>query len=92
MPSATWIISLVELVYYIPFSIVVLYLLYRNFGILHGVLGYIYLSSYMLLQIISSGMILSAGQNGTPSITALIIQSVGLVSLLLSTDSFFTVA
>lgn len=92
MPSSTYILSIVEIVYYIPLSTLTLYLLYRNIPLLHGILANVYLSSYMLLQIISSGIILSAGPNGTPSITALIIQSVGLVSLLLATESFFKIA
>lgn len=80
-PSPHWILALIELIYFIPSTIPLLYILYSHRHA--GSTGWIFFLLFIALQCAGSGMIVSAGQNGTPSSTAIIIVQVGLSTLIL---------
>lgn len=81
MASQPWALALAELIYYIPSTIPVLYLLCRHRS--HP-LGWLFLFVFASLQIIGSGMTISSGQNDTPSSTAITLTSVGMSPLMLA--------
>jgi hypothetical protein len=80
MPTHTWDLAVAELVFYIPSAIPVFYCtwIYRKTALV----GWIFISAFVLLNLIGSGMIVSAGEEGVPSTTAIILISVGLSPLL----------
>lgn len=82
MPSPTWDLALAELVYYIPASVPVVYCFWKHRKV--GISGWLFLTAFVLLQIVGSGLTLSAGEHGRPSTTAITITSVGLSPLLLA--------
>ncbi|KAF2480384.1 hypothetical protein BDY17DRAFT_326292 [Neohortaea acidophila] len=81
MPSADWDLALTELIFYSPTVVPLAYCLWRHRSV--GITGWIYLLIFVSLQLISTGMIVHAGPNGTPPTTALIVSSVALSPLLL---------
>lgn len=85
MPTASWDLAVAELVYFIPSSIPLFYCIwkYRNAGFA-GLTAWLFLFVFILLQVIGNGMIIGAGMNGTPSITAIIITNVGLSPLFIA--------
>lgn len=82
MPSQTWALALAELLYYIPSIVPVLYCFWKHKKA--GILGWLFLSAFLLLQIVGSILTLAVGENGTPSSTAVTLTSIGLSPLLLA--------
>nr|POF04849.1 hypothetical protein CFP56_75880 [Quercus suber] len=78
MPSADWILALVELIYFTPTIIPVCLVLWKHRQI--NIHGWFFLFIFVILQITGSGM--AVGSNGR-SVTAIIIVEVGLSPLLL---------
>lgn len=81
MGKQAWSLALAELIYYIPSTIPVLFLLWRH---RRHFLGWLFLFVFASLQIVGSGMTISAGENGTPSATAITLTSVGMSPLMLA--------
>lgn len=81
MPNHSWDLALVELIFYIPLSFPVIYCLVKHRRT--GLSGWFYFLAFTTLQVVGSGMIVSAGEHGTPSTTALIITEIGLSPLIL---------
>ena len=81
MPTSSWDLALVELIYYIPTSIPLLYILWKHRRT--GISGWLFLFAFIMLQAIGSGMTLSAGENGKPSTGSIIVSNVGLSPLIL---------
>lgn len=81
MQEQSWALALAELIYFIPSSIPVTYCLWKHRRT--GLAGWTLLLAFVLLQLIGSGLTVSAGQHGKPSSTAIIITSVGLSPLML---------
>ena len=79
--SAHWVLALVELIYFAPAALPLLYVLRSHFST--GRSGWFFFLLFIVLQCAGSGMIVSAGQNGTPSEVALILVQVGLSPLIL---------
>nr|POE62966.1 hypothetical protein CFP56_03869 [Quercus suber] len=78
MPSADWILALVELIYFTPTIIPICLVLWKHRQI--NIHGWFFLFLFVILQITGSGM--AVGSNGR-SVTAIIIIEVGLSPLLL---------
>lgn len=87
MPSPIWTISLVELIFYCPLLLPILYLLFSSRHNLRGFLSYFALFSFAALQIASSGILVAEAKGGVHTYTTyvgLIIQSVGLMALVIA--------
>lgn len=81
MPYNTWDLALAELIFYVPTALPLLFCMWRHGR--DGLVGWVFLTGFVALQLAGSGMTLGAGQHGTPSTTAVIITEIGLSPLLL---------
>jgi hypothetical protein len=78
--TKTWDLAIAQLIYFLPSAIPTLYCLWRHRSV--EFLGWFFLFGFVLLQVTGSAMILAAGQDGTPSSTAIILLSVGISPLI----------
>lgn len=74
-PSAHWILSLVELIYFAPSDLPLLYLLWTHRQT--GRAGWFFFLLFVILQCTGSGMTVGVGTNGTPPSIAIVIVQVG---------------
>lgn len=81
MPTATWVLALVVLIYYVPSLIPISYCTWEHDQT--GLSGWLFILTFTVLQIISSALTLGAGRHGPPPITATIITNTGPAWLLL---------
>lgn len=79
--SAHWILALVEIIYYVPSAFLLVYVLWQHRNT--GRSGWFFLLTFAILQSVGSALHVSAGRNGTPSLTAIIIVQVGMGPLIL---------
>ena len=80
MTTHRWVLALVEIIYFGTAAIPLTYVVWKHRST--GLRGWLFLGLFIVLQITGSGMILGAGQDGTPSATAIIIVQVGLSPLI----------
>lgn len=81
MPTPTWDLALVELIYSISISVPMLYCTWKHRHT--ATPGWLFLLLFLVLQVVGSGMTLSADSNGTPSSASVIIGDVDLSALML---------
>lgn len=80
MPTKTWDLALTQILFYFPSCIPVLYCFWRHRKF--GFAGWFFLFAFLTLQIVGGILTVAAGENGTPSSTAIIITSVGISPLM----------